>query len=74
MRQKNDELWERALSVIPWGTQTNAKRVVPALADEMPAFIERARGCRIWDADGRQYIDYRSSLGPIVLGDRKSVV
>jgi glutamate-1-semialdehyde aminotransferase len=34
----------------------------------MPLFIERADGCRIIDVDGREYIDYRSSQGPIILG------
>jgi glutamate-1-semialdehyde aminotransferase len=71
---KGTELWEQAQAVIPWGTQTNAKRVLGALADVMPAFIDRAEGCRIVDLDGREYIDYRSSLGPIILGHRHPAV
>src|SRR5205823_5892992 len=65
---KSTKLRERAEAVIPWGTQTNAKRPTGPLADVLPAFIERGRGCRIVDPDGREYVDYRSSLGPIVLG------
>jgi len=33
-----------------------------------PLFARRARGCRIWDADGREYIDYICSWGPLILG------
>ena len=28
----------------------------------------RGKGCRIWDADGREFIDFRNALGPISLG------
>jgi glutamate-1-semialdehyde 2,1-aminomutase len=33
-----------------------------------PQFLERGRGCRIWDVDGREYVDFVCSFGPIVLG------
>src|SRR4051812_32276949 len=74
MTDGSARLLQRALAVSPWGTQTNAKRLVLALADVMPPFIERARGCRVYDPDGRAYLDYRSSLGPIILGHRHPVV
>jgi len=67
---KSQQLYERARRVIPWGTQTNAKRPDEALLDVMPCFIEEGDGCRIRDVDGRWYIDYRSALGPIILGYR----
>jgi glutamate-1-semialdehyde aminotransferase len=60
----------RARLLMPWGTQTNAKRLDPALADVMPAFIDRADGCRIRTPEGDWFIDYRSALGPIILGYR----
>jgi len=59
---------ERALCTIPWGTQTNAKRPLPGMEGAMPYFIRRGRGCRLYDIDGREFIDYRASLGPIILG------
>jgi glutamate-1-semialdehyde 2,1-aminomutase len=65
---RSARLWDEVLQIIPWGTQTNSKRPIPALIDVMPLFIERAHGCRIIDPDGREYIDYRSSQGPIILG------
>lgn len=33
-----------------------------------PRFIERGKGCRIWDIDGNEYIDYVGSWGPMILG------
>ena len=65
---RDRELWERARDLIPWRTQTNAKRRPDVLADVMPGFITRGEGCRIWDPDGRMFFDYDLSLGPIILG------
>lgn len=62
------ERFERATRLIPWGTQTNAKRPDPALGSAMPPFLDRAEGCRVRDLNGKWYIDYRSALGPIILG------
>jgi len=33
-----------------------------------PVFFERARGARVWDADGNVYLDYVGSWGPMILG------
>jgi len=65
---KSEILLEKALKLIPWGTQTNAKRPIKEYAGVMPFFIERAKGCRFWDVDGREFIDYRMALGPVILG------
>ena len=67
MTPKNKQHFEQARALIPWATQTNAKRLNPDLKG-MPPFIKRAKGCRMWDLDDREYIDYRCSLGPIILG------
>jgi glutamate-1-semialdehyde aminotransferase len=64
----SDALFEEALRLIPWGTQTNAKRPYPFFNDTMPKFIVRGKGCRIWDMEGKEYIDYRLALGPVTLG------
>jgi len=63
-------LLERANALIPWGTQTRAKRVDPRLAGVQPPFIERAQGCRVYAPDGRCFIDFRSALGAVALGYR----
>jgi len=64
----SDKHFEEALKLIPWGTQTNAKRPYPQFEGAMPKFIERGKGCRIWDMEGKEYIDFRLALGPVTLG------
>ena len=65
---RSQELFAQASKLIPWGTQTNAKRPIEQFLPEMPAYIARARGCRMWDVDGNEYLDFRAALGPIILG------
>ncbi|MFH0991694.1 MAG: aminotransferase class III-fold pyridoxal phosphate-dependent enzyme [bacterium] len=64
----SDKHFQDALRLIPWGTQTNAKRPFPLFDETMPKFIERGKGCRIWDMEGQEYIDFRLALGPVTLG------
>jgi len=62
----------RAARVIPggmWG-HLNAARL-PA---NYPQFFTRGDGGRVWDADGRDYVDLMCSWGPVVLGHRDPVV
>ena len=63
---KSQEWAERIHAVLPKGCSTNSKaaRYMP---DE-PGVIVRGKGCRVWDADGREFIDFRNSLGPVTLG------
>lgn len=68
METIHGSLSKKASELIPWGTQTNAKRHIPEMGDAMPRFIDHASGCRVVDSDGKSYIDYRSALGPIILG------
>lgn len=59
-------LRERARRVIPgamWG-HMNAAR----LPGGYPQYFARAAGCRLWDAEGREYIDYMCAYGPMILG------
>ncbi len=59
-------LWREAETLIAAGTGTLSKR--PTLEGDEPAYIVRGKGCRVWDLDGNEYIDYRNSLGPVTLG------
>ncbi len=68
MSASHEALYHRALKSIPWATQTNAKRYDADKIAARPPFIERAKGCRMWDLDDKEYIDFRCSLGPIILG------
>ena len=60
------KLFERAQRVIPAGVNSPV-RAFRAVGGT-PPFIERGKGARIWDADGRAYIDYVGSWGPLVVG------
>jgi len=64
----SDKHFQEALKLIPWGTQTNSKRPYPVFDETMPKFIVRGKGCRIWDMEGKEYIDFRLALGPVTLG------
>lgn len=61
-------LWTEAERLIPGGSQTNSKRAQAFALGRYPVFAARAQGCRIWDVDGNEYIDYVNGLGPITLG------
>src|SRR5882672_5704401 len=66
MTSKNELLFERSQRIIPGGVNSPV-RAFRAVGGT-PPFIERGEGSRIWDADGREYIDYVGSWGPLVLG------
>jgi glutamate-1-semialdehyde 2,1-aminomutase len=60
------------------GLRTRAQRVIPGgmyghlrsdrLPPGYPQFFERGEGCHLWDVDGRRYVDFMCSWGPIVVG------
>ena len=58
--------FEDAKRYLAGGSSTNSK--APTLAGAEPAQIVRGSGCRVWDLDGNQYIDFRNGLGPVSLG------
>ena len=61
-------LLEHASTVIPGASQTFSKGPTQFVRGVAPAFCERARGARIWDVDGNEYLDYALALGPMILG------
>ena len=66
MTSRNDSLFERARERIPAGVNSPV-RAFRAVGGT-PPFFERASGPHLWDADGKRYIDYLGSWGPMVLG------
>ena len=62
----NQQLFERAQRVIPGGVNSPV-RAFRAVGGT-PRFITRAQGAYMWDAEGRRYIDYIGSWGPMILG------
>jgi glutamate-1-semialdehyde 2,1-aminomutase len=65
---RSEALYERALEIIPWGTQTLSKRPPAGLRGIYPAYIARGRGAHVYDLDGNRYIDYKLGCGPVILG------
>lgn len=63
-------LYKRALGLLPAGTGSNARILGATCPILTPCtiFIDRAKGARIWDVDGNEYIDYRLGYGPVILG------
>jgi glutamate-1-semialdehyde 2,1-aminomutase len=65
---KSEELLARAERTIPLGSQTFSKSRTQFPHGVSPYFVKRAEGCRVWDADGNEYIDMVSSLAAVTLG------
>jgi glutamate-1-semialdehyde 2,1-aminomutase len=65
-RETSRALYERAARVIPGGVNSPVRAFKSVGGD--PVFVRRARGARIEDADGNEYLDYVGSWGPMILG------
>ena len=63
---KSHRLFKKALELIPGGVNSPV-RAFKAVGGN-PIFIERAKGSKIYDVDGNEYIDYVLSWGPMILG------
>jgi glutamate-1-semialdehyde 2,1-aminomutase len=66
MTSRNEELFAAAQRVIPGGVNSPV-RAFRAVGGT-PRFFARGSGARVWDADGKDYIDYVGSWGPLILG------
>lgn len=58
----------RAELVIPIGSQTFSKSRTQYPVGISPLYINKARGCHVWDIDGNKYIDLVSSLAAVTIG------
>lgn len=65
---RSNQLWERALELIPMGTQTYSKHPNQFVEGMTPKFIARGQGCHVWDVDGNRFIDYMMGCQPVILG------
>jgi glutamate-1-semialdehyde aminotransferase len=62
-------LYERAKLLIPGGTQLLSKRPEMFAPDIWPSYYSKAKGCNVWDLDGRQYLDMSiMAVGACILG------
>ena len=69
---KDTELLQRARKVVPngvWGHMATR-----GIGPGYPQFFSRSEGCRVWDVDGNEYIDFMCAWGPNVLGYKHAEV
>ena len=64
----SEEMLERALKIIPLGSQTFSKSRIQYPYGVSPYFIKKGRGSHVWDVDGNEYIDFVNALAAITLG------
>ena len=64
--KRSRKLYERAQRAIPAGVNSPVRAF--RSVGGTPPFIQRGKGARVWDADGRAYIDYVGSWGPLIVG------
>lgn len=66
---RGQKLWRRARKVIPGGNMLLSKRAEMFLPEQWPTYFSKAQGCRVWDLDGREYIDMSiMGIGTNILG------
>ena len=72
MTTRSSQLFARAQKCIPGGVNSPVRAF--RNVDGEPFFVARAEGAKIWDVDGKEYIDYVGSWGPAILGHAPKVV
>lgn len=65
---ESQKLYARAERLIPCGTQMLAKGTQQHVKGVAPIYIERGKGCHVWDVDGNEFIDLTMGMGPVSLG------
>jgi glutamate-1-semialdehyde 2,1-aminomutase len=65
-RTKSEQLFAEALKYIPGGVNSPV-RAFRAVGGQ-PFFVNKAKGARVWDVDGNEYLDYVGTWGPAILG------
>src|ERR1017187_2303580 len=71
-QNKSIELFEKAQRYFPGGVNSPVRAF--RSVGGTPLFVERGDGCRIWDADGNEFIDFCGSWAPLILGHNHPVV
>jgi glutamate-1-semialdehyde 2,1-aminomutase len=66
--KKSDELYQKALELIPCTTQTLAKGPQQNIKGIAPKYLAKGKGSHVWDVDGNEYIDFNMAIGPLSLG------
>jgi glutamate-1-semialdehyde 2,1-aminomutase len=66
MTSRNQQLFEKSQQLIPGGVNSPVRAF--RSVGGTPIFFKKGQGSRLWDADGKEYIDYINSWGPMILG------
>ncbi len=69
---RSEQLFEEAKRVLPGGVNSPVRAF--RAVGMAPRFITRADGAYLWDEDGRKYLDYVGSWGPMILGHNHPVI
>jgi glutamate-1-semialdehyde aminotransferase/RimJ/RimL family protein N-acetyltransferase len=64
----SDAMYRRAEATNPLASQTFSKSAMQFVKGAAPLFLDHGKGCRVWDIDGNEYLDYMMGLLPVVLG------
>ena len=72
VREKSAQHYEKAKQFFPGGVNSPVRAFKSVHG--VPLFIEKGDGCRIWDADGNEFIDFCCSWGPLILGHNNEKV
>jgi glutamate-1-semialdehyde 2,1-aminomutase len=64
--EKSEHLFEKAKSLFPGGVNSPVRAF--GSVGGTPRFITKGKGSKVWDADGKEYIDFCASWGPLILG------
>ena len=63
------ELWNKAKTLIPGGNMLFSKRPEMFLPDKWPTYFSKTNGCKVWDLDGKSFIDLSfMGVGTNILG------
>jgi len=65
-RKKSEKLFEKAKTLFPGGVNSPVRAFKSV--DGVPLFIKKGDGCKIWDEDGNEFVDFCCSWGPLILG------
>jgi len=70
---KSLELYKEATDLVPGGV-LGARKPTDFINGEYPIFLDKAKGCRLTDVDGNEFVDFLCGYGPIILGYREEEV
>ncbi|MEZ0236544.1 MAG: glutamate-1-semialdehyde 2,1-aminomutase [Methylophilaceae bacterium] len=72
MTSRNQQLFEQSQKLIPGGVNSPVRAF--RSVGGTPVFFQRGKGAYVWDEDGKDYVDYVGSWGPMILGHAHPVV